>query len=293
MRDKYQVQNYVVAYLDVVGQGDALRSITGSFPPSSKEQVESLRLQLVKTAGFIETLRDQITKFFANHSSLLVDGIADVPNEIRQQVECKINAVSYGLSDSFILAVPLYGKNAAYEDLVSVYHALMAVAGVMVAAMARGHAIRGGIDVGLCTRLANGEVYGAALATAVDLERHAKWPRVAVSGQLLSLVHSYSHSTPPVQKEPLVRKAEAIIALLLSRDSDGQLILDYAGKGFADGGPDYSAHIGVHEAVKFARHSLADSKANGGQHQDKYQYLVDYLEARLNLWPLRAAGTAS
>ena len=97
---------YLVAYLDVLGQRQALRGLT-RLPRTTEEQ-DATRDILRRTAGVVVTLRDSFLTYFRifTEPPLLA---SQVPAEHRSAFESltRTKAIVRGFSDSIVITVPL------------------------------------------------------------------------------------------------------------------------------------------------------------------------------------------
>jgi hypothetical protein len=231
----YQYGWHLVAFLDVCGQREELRQLR--MPKTEDEYLAVLGI-LKNTAGVVLGLR----KVFSDYFKSFAQGY---PNLIVPNFR--------GVSDSFIVSVPLK-DNDANVTLVRSYCALSAAAAVMLSSLARSHALRGGIDLGVGVEISQGEIYGAASERVYALEnRDAKYPRILIG------------------------------------DADGRSILDYLGPGIANCPmPKYADDV-VKPAYQFVveKHeyflSIGDRKLS-----ERYANLRRYFELRLPMWGLAA-----
>jgi hypothetical protein len=107
MRDNLLFQNYLVVFVDLLGQRDALRRITG-IPTTEPE-----KLQFIETAkesiGKVLEIRDAFKQYYDSVNKDIYGDII-VSHEYRDEIRKAITrapASYYGLSDAMVLAVPL------------------------------------------------------------------------------------------------------------------------------------------------------------------------------------------
>jgi hypothetical protein len=107
----------------------------------------------------------------------------------------------------------------------------------MLVSLCSKHALRGGIDVGLATEIAEGEIYGTALEHAYLLEsKRAKYPRIVIGEQLwgylsAAIAEFEKRGTPDGKAlKAIVQKMMQFISI----DTNGERILDYLGSGIAE-----------------------------------------------------------
>ena len=95
-----------------------------------------------------------------------------------------------------------------------------------------GHAIRGGIDIGIGIELSDGDVYGAALAKAYELEsKTARYPRIVIGDDLFNYILKYAKQNNDVFGLTNDKTAYDCTRLI-GIDDDGLPFLDYLGEGF-------------------------------------------------------------
>jgi hypothetical protein len=133
--------------------------------------------------------------------------------------------------------VPLHVESSPLTSIATVFSALTAAAVVMLTALASRHRLRGGIDVGLATEIAPGEIYGTALERAYLLEsREAGYPRILIGDDLWNYLNvARSHFS--AQTTPESKTVTSIIdrmMQLIAVDADGKRILDYLGPVMSD-----------------------------------------------------------
>jgi hypothetical protein len=192
----------------------------------------------------------------------------------------------------FVTSVPLRDDGTGLVRVVTVFSALSSAAVVMIHSLAAKHALRGGIDVGLATEIAPGEIYGTALERAYVLESEvAKYPRIVIGDELWKYLNSvlaeFEKSTKPMAKSvtAIVRAIQKMIAT----DSDGKRILDYLGEFvFQNSVP---AHVdeAIRPAYEFVLSEQTRLIAEGDPKLiERYALLRSYFESRLPLWGLAA-----
>jgi len=152
-KDKYDFGWHMVAFLDVQGQREKFRRLKVPTTDAEKQAVAEVVLQ---TAGFVDSLRDQLREEFRDFEERVSKSWG-----LRVPLQPKFT----GFSDSLVVSIPLWNV----EDLTSItkiYSILSAACNAMAKCFSKGHALRGGIEIGLASELESGEVYGTALLEA-------------------------------------------------------------------------------------------------------------------------------
>ena len=160
----------------------------------------------------------------------------------------------------------------------------------MLTSLASKHALRGGVDVGLATEIAAGEIYGTALERAYLLEcQSAQYPRILVGDELwkylsAALVRFEADAAPEAR---IVKAIVQKIIQLISTDTDGKRILDYLGPVLKELMKPGDVKIMVQPAYDFVVaeqerfSSMADKKLG-----ERYALLRRYFESRLHQFGL-------
>jgi hypothetical protein len=274
-KKNYSLGHYLVAFLDVLGQRERFRQLELPKTPEDRAKVEQV---LKDTAGFVSDLRNSFRKQFEAFQA----GVASGP---LHHVQDSVRPDFVGFSDSFVASVPLRNDRGDLIPIVRVFSALFAASTLMLISLASKHALRGGIDVGLATEIAEGEIYGTALERAYLLEcQRAKYPRILVGDELWRYLSAalveFGKSTTPSAKA-----AKAIVQKmmqLVSRDTDGERIVDYLGPVLAEIRKPGEAKTMIQPAYDFIvteQHrllSIGDEKLG-----ERYRLLRRYFESRL------------
>lgn len=274
-KKKYDFGWYMVAFLDVQGQRDKFRRLR---VPTTDAEVQAVGEVVLQTAGFVDSLRDQLREEFRDLEERVSKSWG-----LRVSLQPKFT----GFSDSLVVSIPLWNV----DDLTSItkiYSVLSAACNAMTMCFSKGHALRGGMEIGLASELENGEVYGTALLEAYLLEScEAEYPRIVIGGELwkflsIGVNECASSKTPELKRIcDLIEKSVAFTCA----DADGKRILDYLGefaKSIALPGATRSV---IEPAYKFvvAEHErwIANGDAKLGS---RYALLRKYFESRLPLW---------
>jgi hypothetical protein len=176
------------------------------------------------------------------------------------------------------------------KSIMTTFSVLSGVSCVIMTAMASGHALRGGIDVGPGIEMAPEEIYGPALAQAYTLEsRDADYQRVLIGDgfedqMTISIAENQKLSAlKSANLAEIVRRMRVFI----TKDKDGRQILDYLGPVLANVSKQNHSNILVQRAYQFVLDEqkrwleLGNTKECG-----RYAVLRQYFEGRLHLWGL-------
>jgi hypothetical protein len=179
-RDKepdFDVAFYVVAFIDILGQRDALRHLD-DFPDEGDPQAREEFIQKLKdTMGAVMSLSDTLHTYFKAEQSAAADRIQVQNPQQREELERLRNhdlrLQRYG--DGIVAFTSLAGGKDAFPAS-RVWSVLNACASVMALFLSLGKPIRGGIDVGIGAEIFPGELYGSCVARAYELECNVASP---------------------------------------------------------------------------------------------------------------------
>ena len=291
MHNRYELAYYLVAFLDILGQSERLEELK-RLPTNQAENERAAQI-LNETAGSIVGLREGFDSLFdaLSKPTPILDSLP--PEKRNMAISLRqIKIACRGISDSYIMTLPLvehelFGRSRV---MLNVWSVLGAICGMFVAALAQRLVIRGGVEIGLGTRLPiheEDEVYGPAVARAVRLENKvAQYPRVVVGEHLWEYLCSVEGSIANNKFDQLATKyAVNSKNLIYQEQYDGVRVLDYLGKG---------AHSikGVEASwVKKAYQWVVEEhekyvKSKNYELAGRYGLLRQYIESRLALWNL-------
>jgi hypothetical protein len=230
MDDKIIFQHYLVAYLDLVGQRESLRKMLRipTTPADEAVFIEVAKHSLGKVLQIREGFRNLYNEAKRPHLDLSI-----LPEESRAaiqkawEVECNMN----GFSDSIIISVPLSGDDEHCKAMNGVELALSSICGLVALAFADKIILRGGVDVGIGTKIDGNEIYGSALTRAYYLESEiAEYPRFVVGSELIQYLNSVSNQNPQTKFGELAKEHADQCKRMIIQDTDGRLILDFLGE---------------------------------------------------------------
>ncbi len=280
----FDLQNYVVLFLDVLGQKEEI--FRYRLVPDDSPDVRRVVLQ---TAGTVRELRNRALRV------LRVDPDTEFMKSLsaEQQAELKKAThsearVSQTLSDALVISTPVGTDADNFTTVVNgIYLALLTSSWLQLTALASGHAIRGGMDLGWGVLLDDSEVYGAALASAYQLESsRADYPRVVCG----SVLRDFLETVVSQKSKSKLAEVAAYWAnqsrRFMFRDDDGLVAVDFLGEGFH-----YVAHRHreidsiVEPAFEFVW-SECDRFTTYGPDKlaRRYQRLECYMRSRRDLW---------
>jgi len=239
MKSSYNYCNYVVTFIDVLGQKNEFKGINSI--PADEESEKKLKMAHKETVIFIETFRKCFSDIFKTYIEDKKPKVK-VPEDKKEKFNelRRVVLKHKRFSDSIQAFVPLETEKFHLNAVNGVFGILAACGGMMLITLSQGKAFRAGIDLGLGTELSNGEVYGPALFKAYELEDNvAEYPRIVIGddfiGYLGSLLQKQKQCDDQDEEDiEACQKMASICRNMIVTDLDGRWILDYLGKEFRE-----------------------------------------------------------
>lgn len=219
--------NYVVIYLDILGQVDALKT----FPTVLRKNADlnSLLKSFSETYGKAHKLRSDIKNYYGKFWDQ-IPKYDNLPIQQRETIDrMKGNEIKFQpLSD----AIVVYNKlNNFMEEMYSIMPIYIMLGGSimnLLSAFSNKIAIRGGIEIGIAADWEDFGIYGSALYNAIDLEENiANYPRIVLGDEIINCLEHWADNQ---KEEPLCRLNKKIADRCLSiigEDGDGRPFIDF------------------------------------------------------------------
>lgn len=231
MKDKLQYHNYLLAFIDVLGQKEAFKDIHGI--PTSLEEKEKLIEVLKQTVEFVKWFRNHFRIYYEAYLKPTGIECCISVNELQKFEEIrKTELIIHGFSDFVEIFSPILFEqiNDCYSAINNVYAILTASGSSFLLSLYNKHALRGGIEVAPGIKIFNDEIYGPVLNEAYKLEsQKAQYPRILIGNGLMRFLNAMEKSNLEY-----CREMADVCLKLITTDSDGLQILDYLGDGFKD-----------------------------------------------------------
>ena len=279
-------QNYLVIFIDILGQRNSLRQIKRL--PTNEEENEKFISGVKETLGKVESLRGSFEKYFdsLNAENASADLVPKEYTSVLKESQ-KSEVYYYGISDSLIIAVPLINDNENCKAIRGVYAALIATCGIGLIMLSEAIVIRGGLDVGIATRIGDKEIYGPALERAYFFENTlAEYPRFLVGNELMQYLLSVEQKNCSTMLGSLGQEAARSCKKLIIHDCDGRLMLDFLGVHIKE--ILFPAVIDeplVEKAFNFVNSQCElFSEDNNFKLSSYYHRLLSYFKSRLSIW---------
>lgn len=281
-------QYYLAIYFDLLGQREVLRAIKEI--PKDESKKENFIEQIKKSLGNVLTVRDIFNEFFDSAESY-IPNTSLVPEKHRQEfIESQKEVIyRYGLSDAFVIAVPLMNGNENCTPMNGIYSALTATCATFLMALSLKIPARAGIDVGVGFNVDEREVYGPALERAVFIEGQlAEYPRLVVGPQLYSYLNGVENQNCQTSFGEIAKEIAKTCKKLLVQDTDGHLILNYLGKNINEifeNNIDRETVVRAWDFVQKQYMKYFDEQND--KLASRYFRIGRYFKSHLNLWDIK------
>lgn len=284
---------YVVAYLDVCGQKDALAEMARL--PQNEDEEFTFSCAVQRTSEALKTVKACLGMWLANGPR----GAPGAPTQgglsplLRREFD-KLDGREvrlHSFSDSFILYAPLF-NDRRQRVLSNVPPLIEALARGMILCVAQHIPLRGGVELGVGAEVEGCGFYGAALDAAYRLEsRAARYPRLVVGDAFMNTLSTLTGTDRAKDGFDSINRffAKQLLSMV-AKDRGGKPIVDYLGdclrrtcnvawfREEAEAG--YIFATESHE--RFAKSRKAKDRELAG----RYRRLRDYYASRAANWGL-------
>ena len=291
--DDIKFGQYVVGFLDLVGQAEVLRQMDSI--PTNEEESAVFKHKVLTTLGSVLDLRSTFKQYFRGlMSSEESNRLAETLSGKAKETFLGFFEVKYGTQlffDSVIVYSPLFGDSGSVTTI-GVHGIIISGAMSMLLSLAKRKPLRGGMDIGVCTEIGDGDIYGPAVVKAHDLEEKvADYPRIVVGHDLiLFLERNICAGAMNLAGHALILKVNAenarIARNIICQDENNVPIIDFLGESIAEM---FGADSVVQLAVKEARLYVASefdrfSREGNEKLARRYARLNRYCESRAKVW---------
>ena len=235
MRDDFLFQNYLVVFVDHLGQREALRKITGipTTEPDKQKFIEDAK----ESIGKVIQIRDSFKIYYDSASEYTPDEKL-VPPEHRDEFHAALKRAPvsyYGISDAMIIAVPLMSTDENCAAINGIHDALVATCGISLLSLSVHVPMRAGLDVGVATQIDDRDIYGPALESAYYIESNvAEYPRLVVGKELISYLLWVENQKCLTRIGEVAKETAKFCRQMVIQDSDGNYMLDFLGPKFKE-----------------------------------------------------------
>ncbi len=229
------VNNYAVAFIDLLGQRAALRGQNLVPSAETKEQRRELIDSLRASVGAIASLQQMAEKMEKASEPDADMGHVELHAPEQKAVLQAMHQTcveTQRWSDGLMLFSNL-GNESIKCPVGNVYNLFVRAGALCFIGLASKKPLRGAIEIAWGVQLHPGELYGAAVARAYELESEvADYPRIVVGPQMLGFLDHYASIEPQNVFEELDKELASLCKGMLVRDMDGHWIIHYLGDFF-------------------------------------------------------------
>lgn len=277
------IGNYCVSFIDLLGQQVALKN-QGLLPAfKSDKDRKQFNRTLKESIGAIlglQHLAEEMMHGMVNRApnstfrTALPDHQKDTWDEM---LHTRLTTQRW--SDGLVSFVCL-GDSDVKCKMNGVYGLFCQAGTLCLLGLAGRHPVRGAIEVAWGAELRPGELYGAAVARAYELESGvAQYPRIVIGPEAVKLLETHSANQ---EQDPFSKADNALARLcrdMLIQDVDGHWLLHYLGEAFQ-----FAVSQGHHAelyaaARKFVCEQLIEHRANCDTKLAlRYSHLLQYFD---------------
>lgn len=274
--------HYLVAFVDILGQQEKLRSLKSLPDQNNKEETEEFYKVISDTYGSVKTMQDTFTSFFQTFDKRTIDTSTLTGKEKNLLRQMDSNQIKFqNFSDCTAIYMSLQDNDKKMPTR-GIFGVLGGISITFLKCLALGFPIRGGIDIGLGMEINKNEFYGPALSRAYTLEsKIAQYPRIVLGDELINYL-KLNAALKENDKISGARKLGAKMCLnMFAQDSDGYPIIDYLGKHFnpkLDNDTFESVVKKAYESILLNSLKLQNDKKT--KEAFKYSLLRNYFEHR-------------
>ena len=226
--------HYCISFVDLLGQRAEYKG-EGLLPQSEPDMLRFLE-KVRSTINPIYHLQKDASDFIK--SALSYEGplrkrLPGPQQEVYDKMlEIKLKHQRW--SDGLVYFVSLQQDNVKCP-VVGIFHLLGTVGTLCFLGLCKKRPLRGSVDISWGVELHPGEIYGAAVANAYELESEiAQYPRIVIGERVVDyLKTTLRHPQSGIFGE-FDRSLAEICLGLITIDFDGNYILDYLGTGFKE-----------------------------------------------------------
>lgn len=288
MRDDLHFQNYLVIYLDHLGQGERLRKITGI--PTTDEKRQIFIENITESFGRVRYIRDNFRTYFElwKSSKYDIDAVSIEHQSTLLMALKNPKLILYGLSNAVVIAVPLMSNDESESctAMNGVRSALLAVCQLALLAFSSKIPIRAGIDIGIAAEFSPNEIYGSALLSAYDIEsKLAEYPRFLIGKELINYLFWVENKRYDAQLGSIAQAGAKFCQRLIIQDTDGRFMLDFLGNVIKEVSGDSLHKEDFISALEFVTSQYEKYlKEDNELLASRYYRLLRYFNSRKSIW---------
>ncbi|MBE0546870.1 MAG: hypothetical protein IH627_04250 [Rubrivivax sp.] len=230
-----QVGHYAAAFIDLLGQRAALRGQNLLPIVQTEEEKQRLLSTLKASVGSLAVLQQRAAKMMGAsnpdpNSDLRATLSPSEQTEWDEMMRATITTQRW--SDGLLLFTSI-AEELVKCPLNGIFRMLALTGALCFMGLASKQPLRGAVEVAWGVELQPGELYGAAVARAYELESEvADYPRIVVGPYLVHYLELHSKNTSEERHAKVNRALASLCQDMLVLDADGHWILHYLGPAF-------------------------------------------------------------
>lgn len=281
--DQWAAYNYCISFIDLLGQRNALKG-EGLLPVFKTEEDHQRFLGTLKESiGAILKLQERAETMLREgqqHSAESPFRLSLSPeNQALWDEMLRTRVTSQRWSDGLVSFVCL-GDQDIKCPLNGIFNIFGSAGSLCLMGLAYHHPLRGAIDIAWGIEIRPGELYGAAVAQAYELESiYAQYPRIVVSSRTIAFLEAHKNSTEQDIYSACNRSLAELCLSMLAQDVDGIWILHYLGDQFREAITTQHHPELYSQALQFIEEQLhTHQKSGNSKLAFRYSHLLLYFE---------------
>lgn len=278
-----KLANYAVAFIDLLGQRDAMAGerLLPDLPSQEKYDsfIAKVRLSVGSVYALYQHAESMLREMHVRSDSPFRESLT--PEQRSEWDRIRAPSVrSQRWSDGLMAFASIANQDSPCPTI-GIFDLLALSGALCLIGLSSGRPVRGGIDLAWGVQLRPGELHGPAVACAYHLESEvAGWPRIVVGSEFTKYLHSCSVVGDRPDQLMLSSFAKRCLGMLTT-DADGIVIVDYLGEGFREAVSESQHSMLYASALAFVRDQLQVHTDSGNEKlAARYLSLARYFEAR-------------
>ncbi len=232
--DSYIFNNYVAAFIDILGQQDELDGC-GLLPVFDSDEDRKAFISVAReSVGAIQELHNNFNTFFDSFYDTQQE--YKLPPELEKDYKAiKKTEVKFQRFSDGLVAYISFSEDSGSLPVNGLYSLIVACGSLCFIGLTSKKPIRAGVDLAWGIELNENELYGCVVSKAYNLEsKVAQYPRVVIGSEVVQ----YLNYLAKEQGDNLHTKYNRVMAntclSMLCTDPDGQYIVNYLGDYFRE-----------------------------------------------------------
>ena len=276
--------HFCISFIDLLGQRAEYKG-EGLLPVSESEKKRFLE-KIRKTINPIYRLQKDAADFMKSALKYECPLKRHLPED-QQKIYDKMREVKLKTqrwSDGLVYFVSLQ-QGIVKCPIGGIYHLLGTVGSLCFTGFCKKQPLRGSVDISWGVELHPGEIYGAAVANAYELEsKIAQYPRIVVGERVVDYLKTNLNSTQSDIYNEFNRSLAEICLDMIAIDFDGNYMLDYLGPGFKENITKTKHDILYKHALQFVNDQLEYwQKKKNTKLSMRYNHLRAYFQSNKGL----------